>query len=161
MSGVSIADAGRLIARFEQFGARLGTGLGPAGARIGTRLAGRISDKLGGAVLHRRSGRLAAAQETSVTTAPGALSVAAGFDPRAVPYGAIEEYGGTTRAHLIAVKQARALRFSLAGELAFAKSVHHPGSRIPARSFLRSALAEEADAARADTSDAAMEALQS
>jgi phage gpG-like protein len=161
VSGVSLAGAARLIARFEEAGARLGTGLGTAGARIGARLAGRVADKLGGAVLHRRSGRLAAAQETTVTISASALAVAVGFDPRAVPYGAIQEYGGTTRAHLIAAKAARALRFSLAGELAFAKSVHHPGSRIPARSFLRSSLAEEADAARADANDAAMEAFQS
>jgi len=71
-----------------------------------------------------------------------------------VPYGAIQEFGGTTRAHLIAAKQAKALAFSLGGQLVFAKRVNHPGSRIPAHSFLRSALAELAPEALATLRDA-------
>ena len=118
-----------------------------------------MHDKLGGSVLHRRSGRLDAAQSTVVTAGAGAISVSVGFDPREVPYGAIQEYGGTTRAHLIAAKDARALRFSLADQLVFAKRVRHPGAKIPARSFLRSSLAEEGGGASDDVSDAVMEEL--
>ncbi len=160
MKGISLAGAERLIARFETFGARLGARLGPVASRVGVRLEGRVHDKLGGAVLHRRSGRLDAAQNTVVTAGAGAISVSVGFDPRAVPYGAIQEYGGTTRAHLIAAKNAKALRFSRADALVFAKQVHHPGAKIPARSFLRSSLAEEGDEASGDVSAAVMEELE-
>jgi hypothetical protein len=159
VSGISLSGALRLIARFEGFGARLGARLGPVASGIGARLEGRVHDKLGGSVLHRRSGRLDAAQSTVVTAGAGAISVSVGFDPRDVPYGAIQEYGGTTRAHLIAAKDARALRFSLADQLVFAKRVRHPGAKIPARSFLRSSLAEEGGGASDDVSDAVMEEL--
>jgi phage gpG-like protein len=47
-------------------------------------------------------------------------------------YAAIHQLGGTTRAHLIKVRKARALRFG--GR--FARSVKHPGSRMPARPFI-------------------------
>jgi hypothetical protein len=73
-----------------------------------------------------------------------------GFDPAEVPYGAIQEYGGTTRAHLIQAKNAKALAFTVGGGLRFARRVQHPGSRIPERSFLRSALAAIAPQAQAE-----------
>ncbi len=107
---------------------------------LGTALAARVQDNLGGAVLARRSGRLAAAQETRIEAGGDAVSVSVGFDPGQVPYGAIQEFGGTTRAHLIAAKNAFALAFTAGDRLVFAKRVNHPGSRIPERSFLRSAL---------------------
>jgi phage gpG-like protein len=160
VSWVSLKGAEQMIARFASFAARLAASASAAAGRIGARLEGRVHDKLGGEVLHRRSGRLDAAQTTIVTASAGAISVSVGFDPRDAPYGAIQEYGGTTRAHLIAAKNAKALRFSLADALVFAKRVHHPGSRIPARSFLRSSLAEEGDAASDDLADAVMEALE-
>ena len=68
-------------------------------------------------------------------------AVRVGFDPSDAPYGAIQEFGGTTRAHLIAARNAFALGFSLRGRLVFAKRVQHPGAKIPAHSFLRGALA--------------------
>jgi len=146
----SLSGADRAGARFESFSARLGQRLRPVAARVGSRLEGRVHEKLGGSVLHRRSGRLDAAQNTVVTAGPGAISVSVGFDPRDVPYGAIQEFGGTTRAHLIAAKRAFALAFSIGGALVFAKRVQHPGSVLPARSFLRAALAEEGDEATGD-----------
>jgi phage gpG-like protein len=157
--GISLSGAARIVARFETFGARLGARLGPVASGIGARLEGRVHDKLGGSVLHRRSGRLDAAQSMIVTARAGTISVSVGFDPRDVSYGAIQEYGGTTKAHLIAAKNARALRFSLGDQLAFAKRVNHPGSRIPARSFLRSSLVEEGDQASNDVSEAVTEEL--
>jgi phage gpG-like protein len=58
------------------------------------------------------------------------------------PYAAIHEFGGVTAAHEIRARKAAALAFMRGGSLAFATSVRHPGSRIPARSFLRTSLAE-------------------
>jgi phage gpG-like protein len=128
--------------------------------RLGVELKARIDANLSGAVLHRRTGRLAAAQRVDVTDDGTTIGLSAGFDEADVPYGAIQEYGGTTRAHLIEAKNAKALAFTVGGRLVFAKRVQHPGSKIPERSFLRSALAAIApDALAALTALADEEAL--
>lgn len=69
-----------------------------------------------------------------------------------LPYLAIQEFGGVTRPHDIFPVRANALAFAMpgkavfkagseAGNMVFAKAVHHPGSKMPERSYLRSALA--------------------
>jgi phage gpG-like protein len=59
------------------------------------------------------------------------------------PYDAIHEFGGKTAAHEIIPDKAKALAFMFNGKQAFARRVTHPGSQIPERSYLRSALAEK------------------
>lgn len=54
-----------------------------------------------------------------------------------VVYAAIHQFGGKTKPHVIRPRDKKALRFN--GR--FAKSVNHPGSKIPARPFL--AMTEE------------------
>lgn len=54
-------------------------------------------------------------------------------------YAAIHQLGGTTRAHTITARKAGALRF---GGI-FRRSVHHPGSKIPARPFLALDVSDE------------------
>jgi phage gpG-like protein len=63
-------------------------------------------------------------------------------------YAAIHEYGGTTRAHVIEARKAKALAFQMGGQTVFFKRVNHPGSHMPERSFLRSALEENAGSIR-------------
>lgn len=62
---------------------------------------------------------------------------------QAVAYAAIHEFGGRTAPHLIVPKKAKALSFSMGGRQVFARAVHHPGSRIPERSYLRSTVREQ------------------
>lgn len=69
-----------------------------------------------------------------------------------VPYAAIQEYGGTTPPHVITPVRAKVLAFMSGGggfssgggmsEMIFTKRVNHPGSRIPERSYARTALAD-------------------
>jgi phage gpG-like protein len=79
-----------------------------------------------------------------------------------VEYAAIHEYGGQTRPHKIEARHAGALMFpssgfvgplrltksgkmakrQTGGSLVFRQSVNHPGSTIPARPYMRPALAE-------------------
>ena len=132
---ISAADAlGRLHDLPQDLAARL------AGivATLAQRLYDRVEDNLSGAVLQHRSGRLA----SSIVQQVDGLSASVGFDPAAVPYGAAQEFGADLRAHLIAVKNARALSFVVAGRRVFAKHVMFPGAHLPERSFLRSALAD-------------------
>jgi phage gpG-like protein len=57
-----------------------------------------------------------------------------------VVYAAIHEYGGVTRAHVIQARNKKALAFQVGGVSLVRKSVQHPGSKMPERSFLRSSL---------------------
>lgn len=61
--------------------------------------------------------------------------------PQGIPYAAIHEFGGKTAAHRIEARNAKVLAFQMGGEQVFAKFVNHPGSNIPARPYLRPALA--------------------
>jgi phage gpG-like protein len=78
-----------------------------------------------------------------------------------LPYLAIQEFGGTTSPHDIFPVNAAVLAFfgqasaqflpggDATGPLVFAKAVHHPGSVMPERSYLRAALARRRSDIRA------------
>lgn len=59
-----------------------------------------------------------------------------------VPYAAAHEFGAKTAPHVIKPRVKEALKFKGRGGDQFAKVVHHPGSNIPARPFLRPAITE-------------------
>ncbi len=105
-------------------------------------LADRVrSDKLSGGALNARSGALAASIGASVETlGDGVVATVGSFGD--VKYAAIQEYGGKTAAHDIVATQGKAIAFIEGGAEHFARIVHHPGSQIPARSYLRSSLDE-------------------
>jgi phage gpG-like protein len=86
-----------------------------------------------------RSGALRASIQAALETDAAAIMIT--LESIGVAYAAIQEYGGHTAVHDIVAAKAQALRFAGAGGPVFAKSVHHPGSTIPARSYLGSALA--------------------
>ena len=132
---VSAADA---LGRLRALPPALASRLSAVVATLAQRLYDRVEANLSGAVLQRRSGRLA----SSIVLEVDGLSASVGFDPAAVPYGAAQEFGADIRAHLIAAKNARALSFVVAGRRVFARCVMFPGAHLPERSFLRSALAD-------------------
>jgi phage gpG-like protein len=117
----------------------------------------RIQQKLSGDVLQTRSGALAASIVSSIENDGSDTSVS--ISSTGVPYAAIQEFGGKTAAHDIAAVKAKALAFSMGGEQTFAKSVHHPGSTIPARSYLGSSLVEMSDEIESGFKQAILEAL--
>lgn len=124
-----------------------------------TELAGYIkASKLSGDPLHRRSGALSRSvypdkRETADTVSGGAR---AGLD---VPYAKIHEYGGLIPAHQVAVKNAQALCFTVGGIKRFAKSVQIPDVQMPERSYMRSALREQAPEGIAELKAAIAEAI--
>ncbi len=69
-------------------------------------------------------------------------------------YARILHDGGTTRAHIIQAKNAKALAFQMNGQTVFRRLVHHPGSNIPARPYLSSALRERADIIKRNLTEA-------
>ncbi len=130
--------------------------LGQADALRGA-LEARIQQKLSGEVLQARSGALAASIISSIGIDGSATSVS--ISSAGVPYAAIQEFGGKTAAHEIVAVKGKALAFSAGGGEIFATSVHHPGSTIPARSYLGSSLAEMRGDLEAGFKQAILEAL--
>lgn len=102
-----------------------------------------IRDKLSGQVLHQKSGALARSIQRDVTVSDAVVTGEV-FSAGDVKYARIHEYGGKTPPHDIVPTKAQALAFALGGSNVFAKIVHHPGSKMPERSFLRSSLADQA-----------------
>ncbi len=129
-------------ARFDALPAALSAALAAKANELASALVDRVKyDKLSGGALNVRSGALQASIVADVSTDPDGVVVSVGSNGD-VKYAAIQEYGGKTSAHEILPDKARALAFMIGGTLRFAKSVHHPGSTIPARPYLGSALDE-------------------
>jgi phage gpG-like protein len=129
--------------------------LGQADALRGA-LEARIQQRLSGEVLQTRSGALAASIISSIENDGANTSVS--ISSTGVPYAAIQEFGGKTAAHDIVAVKGKVLAFSAGGQV-FATSVHHPGSTIPARSYLGSSLAEMRDEIESGFKQAILEAL--
>lgn len=96
--------------------------------------------------LHVRTGALL----NSVPASKNVYDVGGGtlvgeIGPQGIPYAAIQEFGGRTSPHVIRPRVAEALHFVMNGKDVFARSVNHPGSNIPARPYLRPALAATQD----------------
>ena len=120
-------------------------------------LLAKVQSNLSGDVLHERSGALKASIVAEVTAGVDAIVFAVGSE--GVPYAAIQEYGGTTAPHEIMPVKARALAFAGAGGPRFARRVHHPGSRLPARAYLAGARDALVDEFGAGLKAAVLEAL--
>jgi len=120
-------------------------------------LQARVVEKLSGEVLARHSGALADSIFASLED--GGTNFTAEIGSSGVVYAAIQEYGGKTAAHDIVAVKAKALAFMTGGALHFARSVHHPGSLIPARSYLGSSLDEMRDDIENGLKDAVLAAL--
>jgi phage gpG-like protein len=103
-----------------------------------------VGVNLSGGVLNTRSGGLRESIRMQASQQDGAIGVEI-FSDGDAPYAAIQEYGGKTAAHEILPDKARVLAFALNGSRVFARRIQHPGSQIPERSYLRSALEDQGD----------------
>ena len=122
---------------------------------LAERLAAKVRDeKLSGGVLQPKSGALRASIVSDVSTANGALTAIVGSFGD-VKYAAIQEHGGHTAAHQILPDKTAALIFVVGGAAHFSRSVQHPGSSLPGRSYLSSSLNEMRDEITADLASAA------
>lgn len=128
-------------ARLQGMPAKLQQALARKTTTLRLLLEAKVKAKLSGDVLQVRSGALRRSifSDQSETTTSVEGRVAQSAD---VPYGRIHEFGGKTAAHDILPKKGDVLAFVMGGKQVFAKVVHHPGSQIPERSFMRSSLHE-------------------
>ena len=159
MLTVQITNADNLQNRLASAPAAIQSALAAKAAGLAERLRAHVADdKLSGQVLQSRTGALKASIAAEVDDAAGQV-IARVFSSSDLKYAAIQEYGGHTAPHDIVPDKAKALAFLVHGAPVFAKIVHHPGSQIPARSYLRSALADMGDQIIAEFTTAALDAL--
>ena len=116
-------------------------------------------EKLSGQVLKTVSGRLKRSIQSDVRT-DGEIVRGRVFSSGDVPYAGIHEFGGRTSPHDILPVKAKALAFMYNGKLTFAKIVHHPGSIMPERSYLRSSLDDKKSQIVTELTQAVTEALR-
>jgi len=121
-------------------------------------LQAKIQQKLAGTVLNAKSGALARSIIATIEDSSANVSVriAASGD---VKYAAIHEFGGTIPPHQIVPDKAKALAFAVGGKQVFAARVNLPAVTMPERSYMRSSLAEMADAIREELTEAVIEAF--
>jgi phage gpG-like protein len=117
----------------------------------------RIHGKLSGAVLHARSGALAASISCSVENSDSETNVA--LSSVGLPYAAIQEFRGKTAAHDIIAMNAKALAFKEGSRQILRGRVHHPGSLIPPHSYLASSLADMHEEIKSGLKKTILEAL--
>jgi hypothetical protein len=154
---VNLAGGDALVAWFQSRPAALEVQLGIAFSGIADALYQRVLENLAGGVVQDDSGKLSAA----LTEANDPRSATVGIDSGAVPYAGALEFGASIPEQLIAVKNGKALAFTVGGSQVFAKQVTHPAFVLPPHSFLRSALADLAPDALVMLDDAVMETMQS
>lgn len=137
-------DGTRAIARFDAMPGRVRDALLAKVEVLRQKLEAKIKGKLTGQVLNRRSGALFRSIFSERIDQGNAIYGRAASSGD-VKYAAIHEFGGKTPAHDIIPTKAKALAFIVGGKMQFAKIVHHPGSVMPERSFMRSSLSDMRD----------------
>jgi phage gpG-like protein len=143
--------------RLDQYPAALQAALSAKTTELAAALADLVrNDKLSGSVLNTRTGALGESITANVTDESNAVIAWVGSEGD-VKYAAIQEYGGKTSAHEILPVKANVLAFVAGDGQHFARRVEHPGSVIPERSYLRSALEDMKDEILAALADAAAE----
>lgn len=158
-------------AKVAGFDARLRKALVTAVTRATLAVEKRAKELVSGPVLTVRTGTLRRSISHRIEPQPDRVT---GRVTAGAAYARIHELGGTTRPHLIRPKRAKALRFGVQNtrflesaegsfsydgvDMVFARVVHHPGSKIPERSYLRRALRETTGQIRAEIRLAVREA---
>jgi hypothetical protein len=148
MIEVEITNLGGFTARLEDLTASMSLRVVDAMYAIVNVVAQRARDRM--AMLFQNPARMQASVATAVeVTSDVIVGTIGAYD---LPYLRIQEFGGVTSPHDILPVNAQALAFfspggfmpfrpgAATGDMVFAKVVHHPGSKIPERSYMRSAL---------------------
>ena len=141
MITVEVVGDKQVIAKLEALPGRLHDALLKRVTSLSLQMQAAVKLKLSGSVLNVRSGNLRRSIQSDVNDQPTEVSGRI-FSDASVRYAAIHEFGGRTRPHVIEAKAGGVLAFQSGGKTVFARRVNHPGSKIPARPFMRPTLAE-------------------
>lgn len=160
MISAEIVGGAELLARIRIVADDIERSLGAALLKLRIELETRIQRKLSGEVLNQRSGALVRSVRVEVEAAAEAVRLSATAD---TPYAAFHEYGfngaESVRAHLRTAKQAFGRTLSN-GPRQMTVQAHSRRVAYPARSFLRTALAEMEPEINATLGTALSEAIR-
>lgn len=146
MLNVTLVGSTQLIAKLDSMPTNVRLALKRRVTALAIKLTARVvNDKLSGQVLNVVSGALRRSIFWKIVEDSSTAVIAKVASSGDVKYAAIHEFGGKTPPHDIYPTNAEALHFFMGGREVFAKVVHHPGSVMPERSFLRSSLDEMRD----------------
>jgi phage gpG-like protein len=149
----------RVLGRLEQMRPAILARIETAMKRLLVDLQTHVKqDKLSGQVIRVRHDRLRASINIAGPKSDGKSFW--GSVGTNVVYAAIHEYGGRTPPHVIEPKYKKALAFEIGGETIIRRRVHHPGSVMPERSFLRSALRDMAPQIKTEIEAALAEGMK-
>jgi HK97 gp10 family phage protein len=147
-----------VISRLDQVPGKVAAALRRAVEAEAIKLTAYVKEqKLSGQVLNMQTGTLQRSIDYQLQDDGDRIAASVGTN---LIYAAIHEYGGTTRTHVIEARNVKALAFQMSGQDVFCKRVNHPGSHMPERSFLRSALSENADSIKAAIVQAVAEGVK-
>ena len=107
---------------------------------LAEKLKSKVQQNLTNRILNIRTGKLVRSIFQHVSDSPHEVS--GRVYSSGLPYAAIQEFGGQTRAHIIEATKAKALAFTVGGKQVFAARVNHPGSKIPASRYMGQAFDE-------------------
>ena len=157
MLTISVDDRA-VIARFDAMPAKIRQALLAKTRYFAVLLEQKVKENLYGKLLKYRTGELYGSIFNEVTEDANSVTgkVASSASSKAAPYAAIQEYGGTTKAHVIEAVNGKALAFMMGGKQVFFKRVNHPGSTIPAHRYMGSAF----DAMKGDIAAGYEQAVQ-
>jgi len=107
---------------------------------LAEKLKSKVQQNLTNKLLHIRTGKLVRSIFQHVTNETNEVS--GRVYSSGLPYAAIQEFGGQTKAHIIEAKNGKALAFQWHGKEVFFKRINHPGSNIKGAHYMGQAFDE-------------------
>jgi hypothetical protein len=160
MLSITVTGDGTLDAKLDGLPAAVLAAVAARSAVLADQLLTLVRSRLAGGVLQPRTGAFGASIGVDGPTIAGDSVVTTLFSGGDLKYAAIQEYGGVTSPHDILPSRAKALAFLAGGGEVFVRIVHHPGSHMPERSYLRSSLAQMAGEIDAGIKSAVVDAVR-
>lgn len=125
---------------------------------LAEKLKSKVQQNLTNRLLRIRTGKLVRSIFEQVTNSSNEVS--GRVYSSGLPYAAIQEDGGQTKAHIIEAVNGKALAFQMGGKQVFFKRVHHPGSNIKGAHYMGSAFSEMTPEIKAGYEEAAREGMR-
>ena len=151
-------DSRRVVTKLTSMPDKVRSALLKKTQYLALKLEQQVKQNLNNTILHFITGELYGSIFNKVTSTENSVEgkVASSASSKAAPYARIQEFGGTTKAHVIEAVNGKALMFQRGGETVFAKKVNHPGSVIPAHHYMGKAF----DELKPEIKDSYQEAVQ-
>jgi len=129
-----IIDSREVTARLSSMPDKLRAAFLKKTYALAEKLKSKVQQNLTNKILHIRTGKLVRSIFQQVTNS--ANEVSGRVYSSGLPYAAIQEFGGQTKAHVIEAKNGKALAFQWHGKEVFFKRINHPGSNIKASGYM-------------------------